>query len=197
MSKDIPVDVMNKDGKIAIDYLKSHDRRTQYLRVAGKQTTTAPAKKKSDASKSQEGAAAFNTEGVEEHAPNEAGDNEYVRPKKSGAEKSHTDTHTLKTKDAVTLVTNLVGELSELTPAEAKLAKSAKGKWLEMEKTVRRESIPDSDEDEEEEVKTGATAAPTASGDAQDLGFEEEEVEEEEEEEDQEVKVSEMYLNSI
>ncbi|KAK7091654.1 hypothetical protein V1264_009311 [Littorina saxatilis] len=192
MSKDIPVDVMNKDGKIAIDYLKSHDRRTQYLRVAGKQTTTAPAKKKSDTSKSQEGAAAFNTEGVEEHAPNEAGDNEYVRPKKSGAEKSHTDTHTLKTKDAVTLVTNLVGELSELTPAEAKLAKSAKGKWLEMEKTVRRESIPDSDEDEEEEVKTAATAAPTASGDAQDLGFEEEEVEEEEEEEDQEVKSEEV-----
>jgi hypothetical protein len=31
-------------GKLAIDYLKPHDRRTQYLRVAGKQTSSAPAR---------------------------------------------------------------------------------------------------------------------------------------------------------
>ena len=185
MSKDVPVDLKNKEGKLAIDYLKPHDRRTQYLRMAGKQTGAAVAKKNETAKSQTSSPVPFDS--LCSSVTGDGGDNKQVLPSKPKSDSFHMDRQGFKVKDAVERLTTLVGGLSDLSPAEVKLAKTAKGKWLEVENSSqRRWSLSPSDDE-------GEGAAPTAAardGDAQEVDLEEEAEEEGvEEEEEEEEKV--------
>ena len=174
MAKDVPVDAKNKDGKKAIDFLKTQDRRTQYLRVAGKQSAVSNAAKKKEGVKVRSVSPAPERE--EKMADREDGDQELEEERLRA--RSHLDKPGFKTKEAMAMLTTLVNDLSDLTPAEAKLAKSSKERWVEMERPQRKDSVADSDAAEDEEKDA---ALPTASGDAQEEEDEDdEEVEEEE-----------------
>ena len=185
MSKDVPVDLKNKEGKLAIDYLKPHDRRTQYLCMAGKQTGAAVAKKNETAKSQTPSPVPFDSRCG--NLTGDGGDNEQALPPKPKSESFHVDRQGFKVKDAVERLKALVGGLSDLTPAEVKLAKTSKGKWLEVENSSRRLRSLSPSNDEE------GGAAPTAAagdGDTQEVDLEEEAEEEGvEEEEEEEEKV--------
>ena len=188
VSKDVPVDLKNKEGKLAIDYLKPHDRRTQYLRVAGKQSGASgtTAAKKNETAKSQT-SSPVPFDSRRGSVTGDGGDNEQALPRKPKSDSFHVDRQGFKAKDAVEHLTTLVGGLSDLTLAEVKLAKTSKGKWLEVENSSRRRRSLSPSDDEE------GGAAPTAvagDGDAQEVDLEEEAEEEGvEEEEEEEEKV--------
>ncbi|KAL8569952.1 hypothetical protein ACOMHN_056384 [Nucella lapillus] len=211
VSKDIPVDVKNSDGKTAIEYLKSHDRRTQYLKMVGKQsvtTTTAAAasskRKDSDAtaaatkphSPSPPVSSESEQHPTSKRTPEGGGDNEG----ESLERRLEVDRPGFRTKDAQTWLTSLVDLLSELTPAEAQLARSSKGKWLEMGRRPppSKDMVSDSEEeDEEEEGETkggkavgGAGVLPKESGDAQPCEASAQNSDEEEEEGEEKVEDS-------
>ena len=189
VSKDVPVDLKNKEGKLAIDYLKPHDRRTQYLRMAGKQSGASgtTAAKKNETAKSQT-SSPVPFDSRRGSVTGDGGDNEQALPPKPKSDSFHVDRQGFKAKDAVERLTTLVGGLSDLTPAEVKLAKTSKGKWLEVENSSRRRrSLSPSDDEEGGSAPTAAAAA-AGDGDAQEVDLEEEAegegVEEEEEEEE-------------
>lgn len=184
MSKDVPVDLKNKEGKLAIDYLKPHDGRTQYLRMAGKQSGAAVAKKNETAKSQSSSPVPFDS-----RRGSMGRDNEQVLLSKPKSDSFHVDRQGFKAKDAVEHLTTLVGGLSDLTPAEVKLAKTSKGKWLEVENSSqRRQSLSPSDDEEGGAAPTAAAVA-AGDGDAQEVDLEEEEEEEGIEEEEEEEKV--------
>ena len=180
MSKDVPVDVKNKEGKMAIDYLKPHDRRTQYLRVAGKQSVAAATKKNETTKPQTSSPVPFDSQ-LGSLSGN-GGDIEHTLTQKPKSDSSRVDSQGFKTKDAVGLLTSLVAGLSDLTPAEVKLAKSSKEKWLEVEKSSQKQSLSQSN-DEEGEATPAAKAPAARDEDTQEADVEEEVEEEEEEEE--------------
>ena len=188
MSKDVPVDLKNREGKLAIDYLKPHDRRTQYLHVAGKQSGasgTALTAKKNETTKSQTSSLVpFDSQ--RGSMTGDGGDNKQALPPKPKSDSFHVDRQGFKAKDAVAHLTTLVGGLSDLTPAEVRLAKTSKGKWLEVENSSqRRWSLSPSDDEE-----GGATpTAAAGDGDAQEVDLEEEAEEEGVDDEEEEEKV--------
>ncbi|KAK7480873.1 hypothetical protein BaRGS_00027874 [Batillaria attramentaria] len=150
VSYDIPVDAKNHEGKMAIDYLTNRaDRRAQYLRVAGKQPATSKKDQKTEEEKPRPKSSSPPV------AQNDSGDHqrddiikqqqqEELQPpdepepsdRPNTDQQSRGDRRDLKAKDAVGILNSLVNDLRDLTPAEAKIARSAKGKWLEVEKPV-------------------------------------------------------------
>nr|KAG5695001.1 hypothetical protein BaRGS_024184 [Batillaria attramentaria] len=199
VSYDIPVDAKNHEGKMAIDYLTNRaDRRAQYLRVAGKQPATSKKDQKTEEEKprpkSSSPPVAQNDSGdhqrddiikQQQQEELQPPDEPEISDRPNTDQQSRGDRRDLKAKDAVGILNSLVNDLRDLTPAEAKIARSAKGKWLEVEKPVVDASRYRPDGPTKRivvgEADPEIQVTPTPAGDAPAVAVEEDEDEEEEE----------------